>query len=158
MNKHSSERARMRRLRSTYRKRIAIWAIVMLIIGIIIGIVLDHVFFNKKDEAEPIIREVIVTPEPAAEPESFGFAEPDMEGFIPDENGPLTVNLKMVEVMGRDISIVSSHDACESPQIRSIVSAESAANVTGSKVRFSLKPRKVFIFGKEDGKRIRFTV
>ena len=86
MNKHSSERARMRRLRSTYRKRIAIWAIVMLIIGIIIGIVLDHVFFNKKDEAEPIIREVIVTPEPAAEPESFGFAEPDMEGFIPDEN------------------------------------------------------------------------
>ena len=80
------------------------------------------------------------------------------EGFVLDENGPFTVQLRMVEVMGRDISIVSSHAASLNPQIRSIVSAEGAAAVNGTEVRFSLKPRKVFIFNKEDGKRIRFTI
>ncbi|MBR7015482.1 MAG: ABC transporter ATP-binding protein [Lachnospiraceae bacterium] len=78
------------------------------------------------------------------------------EGFVLDENGPFTVQLKMVEVMGRDISIVSSHEESQNVQIRSIVSAEGAASVSGREVKFSLKPAKVLIFGKEDGKRLRF--
>ncbi len=116
-----------------------------------------NVFMARVENENLLIGSESVMRVPGA-PDGEVWAAIRPEGFIPDENGPLTVNLKMVEVMGRDISIVSSHDVCESPQIRSIVSAESAANVTGSKVRFSLKPRKVFIFGKEDGKRIRFTV
>ncbi len=80
------------------------------------------------------------------------------EGFIIDENGPFTVQLKLVEVMGRDISIVSSHAESQNVQIRSIVSAEGAASATGKEVKFSLKPRKVFIFNKEDGTRIHFDI
>ena len=81
MSNKSSERARIKRLRTEYRKRIAIWAIVMLIIGIIVGIVLDHVLFNKADQAEPVV--ITVTPEPTEAP-SVGFEEPDMTGFVPD--------------------------------------------------------------------------
>lgn len=78
----------MRRLRAVYRKRIAIWAIVMLIIGIILGIVLDRVVFNKKDQtAVEVLANVTPTPAPTAEamesePEDFDF---DMEGFVPDD-------------------------------------------------------------------------
>ena len=85
MKRQSSERARLRKLRSVYRKRIAIWAIVMLIIGFILGIVADQFVFNKKDKAAPEVREIVVTPTPAAT-EDAGFEEPDMEGFVPDEN------------------------------------------------------------------------
>ncbi|MBQ6065329.1 MAG: ABC transporter ATP-binding protein [Clostridia bacterium] len=75
------------------------------------------------------------------------------EGFIPKEDGALTCRLQAVEVMGRDISIVSRHDASEAA-IRAIVSAEHAAMATGETVRFDLKPNKVFAFETESGARI----
>ena len=75
------------------------------------------------------------------------------EGFIPKEDGALTCRLQAVEVMGRDISIVSRHDACENA-IHAIVSAEHAAMATGETVRFDLKPNKVFAFDAESGARI----
>ncbi len=78
------------------------------------------------------------------------------EGFIPDENGPLTVNLKSIEVMGRDVSIVSTHEASHNPLIRSIVDADSRVDATATAVNYTLKPHKVFIFSKEDEKRIYF--
>ena len=40
--------------------------------------------------------------------------------------------------------------------IRSIISAENAVNTTSQKVRFDLKPNKVFLFQKESGARIDF--
>ena len=78
------------------------------------------------------------------------------EGFVLDENGPFTCALTGVEVMGRDISVVCSHAACENTAIRAIISAENSANAAGKSVRFSLKPGKVFIFGRGDEKRISF--
>ena len=75
------------------------------------------------------------------------------EGFIPKEDGALTCRLQAVEVMGRDISIVSRNDASEAA-IRAIVSAEHAAMATGETVRFDLKPNKVFAFDPESGARI----
>ena len=75
------------------------------------------------------------------------------EGFIPKEDGAFTCRLQAVEVMGRDISIVSRHDACDNA-IRAIVSAEHAAMATGETVRFDLKPNKVFAFDPESGARI----
>lgn len=78
------------------------------------------------------------------------------EGFILDENGPFTCKLKGVEVMGRDISVVSSHDLCENAAIRSIISAENKVNLESADVRFSLKPNKVFIFDKETETRMDF--
>ena len=71
------------------------------------------------------------------------------EGFVLDENGPLTLNLSNIEVMGRDVSVVSTHEASQKPQIRSIISAESKVDITASAVRFSVKPYKTYIFDKE---------
>ncbi|MBQ2782231.1 MAG: ABC transporter ATP-binding protein [Oscillospiraceae bacterium] len=78
------------------------------------------------------------------------------EGFVLAENGALTCNLNRVEVMGRDISVVSTHPLCENESIRSIISAENIAQITGDKVRFDLKEDKVFLFHKETEQRIEF--
>ena len=78
------------------------------------------------------------------------------EGFIVDENGPFTCQLTGVEVMGRDVSIVSSHANMLSASIRSIVDADNKVDVTAATVRFSLKPHKVFLFNAETESRIYF--
>lgn len=76
------------------------------------------------------------------------------EGFIVDENGPLTCKVQSVEVMGRDSSIVSTNDAAESPIIRSIVDSDIKIREDQEIVKFSLKPHKVFIFNVETEERI----
>ena len=78
------------------------------------------------------------------------------EGYILDENGPLSCKLNRVEVMGRDISVVSTNDKCEAVTIRSIISAENQVDLSKEYVRFSLKPNKVHIFNKETEERIYF--
>ncbi|MDR0906933.1 MAG: ABC transporter ATP-binding protein [Oscillospiraceae bacterium] len=80
------------------------------------------------------------------------------EGFVLDSGGPLCCNLSRVEVMGRDVSIVSSHDASANPTIRSIINAESAVDFTSANVRFTVKPDKVFLFSRETEDRIFFEV
>ena len=77
------------------------------------------------------------------------------EGFILDPEGPLACHVNNVEVMGRDVSVVCTNDASENPIIRAIIDADDRARITGDTVRFSLKPHKVFVFGKEDEMRIR---
>ena len=79
------------------------------------------------------------------------------EGFIPDAKGALVCNLSNVEVMGRDVSIVSTHAASANPTIRSIIDADDTP-AAGKTVSYSLKPHKVFLFGREDEKRIYFEV
>lgn len=78
------------------------------------------------------------------------------EGFILDGNGPLALNLSNVEVMGRDVSIVSNHTASQNPIIRSIINSDAKIDREAEVIRFSLKPHKVFIFNKETEERIRF--
>ena len=78
------------------------------------------------------------------------------EGFILSETGALSCDLSRVEVMGRDISVVSTHPKSRNVTIRSIISAENAVNTASQKVRFDLKPNKVFLFHKETGARIDF--
>jgi len=80
------------------------------------------------------------------------------EGFVLDEHGPLQCRLNRVEVMGRDISVVSSHDACENPAIRSIISAENKVDTDSDVVRFDVKPAKVLVFNKETEQRVYFQV
>ncbi len=80
------------------------------------------------------------------------------EGFILDPNGPLTCKLSNVEVMGRDVSVVSTHEASSNPFVRSIIDADNKVDLSAGSVRFSLKPHKVFVFSKEDEKRIHFEV
>ena len=78
------------------------------------------------------------------------------EGFILDPQGSLTLNLSGVEVMGRDITVISKHDFCENVQIRSIISAENTVDTGSSVVRFSLKPYKVHLFAADTEERIYF--
>ena len=78
------------------------------------------------------------------------------EGFTLSETGALSCDLSRVEVMGRDISVVSTHPKSRNVTIRSIISAENAVNTASQKVRFDLKPNKVFLFHKETGARIDF--
>ena len=77
------------------------------------------------------------------------------EGFVLDENGPMKCRLQGVEVMGRDTSVVSSHDSMQGVSIRSIIPAESRIPEDAQAVRFALMPFKVFLFNRESGERIR---
>ena len=80
------------------------------------------------------------------------------EGFVVDPEGALTCNLSGVDVMGRDVSLVTTHPASLNPVVRSIVDADSAKNATGDSVSYSLKPHKVFLFNKETEERVYFEV
>lgn len=80
------------------------------------------------------------------------------EGFIPREDGPLTCRMTRVEVMGRDVSVVSAHPCSDNVSIRSIINAESMVDPDAETVRFSVKPHKLYLFHPETGERIPFTV
>ena len=80
------------------------------------------------------------------------------EGFELDEKGSFSCQLNNVEVMGRDVSIVSTNPASLNPVIRSIVGSDSKVDITAKTVRYSLKPHKVFLFNKETEERIRCEV
>ena len=80
------------------------------------------------------------------------------EGFIPDANGAFECDLCNLEVMGRDVSIVSKHAESQNPVIRSIVDADNKVDEAAATVRFSLKPHKVFLFNKDSEQRVYFEV
>ena len=80
------------------------------------------------------------------------------EGFELDENGPLHCRMSNVEVMGRDVSIVSTNPASVNPLVRSIINADNKVDVTMETVRYRVKPHKFFLFHKETEERIRYEV
>lgn len=84
------------------------------------------------------------------------FAGVRPEGFLLQEDGPLCCALSGLEVMGRDISVVSMHAASQNPVIRSIISTESRVDADAPFVCFALKPNKVFLFDRETEERILF--
>ncbi|MGN0401150.1 MAG: ABC transporter ATP-binding protein [Acetatifactor sp.] len=76
------------------------------------------------------------------------------EGFVLKEDGPMTCKLSGVEVMGRDISVVSTHSCSQNANIRSIINAENKVDTESGLVHFALKPAKVLLFDKEKGERL----
>ncbi len=78
------------------------------------------------------------------------------EGFVINEDGALSCELVGVEIMGRDISVISSNSAMEGANIRAIVGAEAISRVGTAQVRFDIKPNKLFIFDRETEERIEF--
>ena len=80
------------------------------------------------------------------------------EGFVPAEDGAFTCKLSSVEVMGRDVSVVSTNEASLNPSIRSIVDADYKISSESEFVKYRLKPHKVFLFNAENEERIRFEV
>ena len=100
----------------------------------------------------------------------FGINRPDREGdvfvavrpegFIPDPEGPLKCEPSRVEVMGRDVSIVTGHKALknDSPLLRTIVSTDDMQGFELEKAAFRLKPAKVLVYDRDTEERIRFEV
>ena len=76
------------------------------------------------------------------------------EGFIPKDGGKLCCRLCALEVMGRDISIISENPHCESGKIRSIISSDIIIDTSKESVSFDIKPDKLFIFDATTGQRL----
>ena len=78
------------------------------------------------------------------------------EGFNLDPNGAFVADLSNLEVMGRDVSVVSHHASSLNPVVRSIINSDANIDASAKTIAFSLKPHKVFIFNKETEERIKF--
>ena len=111
-----------------------------------------NVFEGKIKDGKLYIGEDCVLDTSLSDREVYVGVRP--EGFILSENGKLSCKLKGVEVMGRDISVVSENASSLNPAVRSIISSESKVDVTAATVKFDLKPGKVFIFDKETEERL----
>ena len=79
------------------------------------------------------------------------------EGFIPAEDGAMTCNLSNLEIMGRDASVVATHPASCNPTVRSIIDGDCKIDTASATVRYNLKPHKVFLFSKQNEKRLNVT-
>ncbi len=77
------------------------------------------------------------------------------EGFEVDPDGKFNCELAGINIMGRDITVLSNNKAAKAV-IRSIVSAEKQVDQDSKTVRFNLKPYKTYIFDKDTEERIRF--
>ena len=76
------------------------------------------------------------------------------EGFYLDEEGPLACALRGVEVMGRDVTVISAHPAFQGETIRTIVDSENRPDTGKQEVRFRVRPGKIFVFSKETEERL----
>ena len=80
------------------------------------------------------------------------------EGFELAADGALGCKLSNVEVMGRDVSVVSTNAASLNPVVRSIIDADNKVDLSLETVRYNIKPHKLFLFHKETEERIDFEV
>ena len=76
------------------------------------------------------------------------------EGFTPDKKGSFSSELVSVEVMGRDVSVVSEHPSSLSGRIRSIIPSDKKPALSDGAAHFALKLPKVFLFDKESEMRL----
>ena len=77
------------------------------------------------------------------------------EGFIlakDSDKNVLHANCEMVQVMGRDISVVAHNPNCTKPTFRVIISSDD--KVVPGDVAFTVKPHKIFLFDGETEDRI----
>ena len=79
------------------------------------------------------------------------------EGFVLTKQGEKNVlhaDLEMVQVLGRDVSLVAKNEACIKPNFKIIVAAEEAES-PAQKLALKIKPNKLFVFDGETEERIR---
>ena len=84
----------------------------------------------------------------AIRPEGFAIA-------TEKDKNVLTARMEMVQVMGRDVSIVATKPECIKPTFKVIIASEDAENQKEN-LRFKIKPNKLFLFDGETEERIRF--
>ncbi|MDR2828931.1 MAG: ATP-binding cassette domain-containing protein [Acholeplasmatales bacterium] len=76
------------------------------------------------------------------------------EGYTVDPNGPLKVQVNFIETIGRDLSVVSTNEAAVTSPFRIIISDRNLVKDESGSAKFSVKEEKVFVFSKEDGRRL----
>lgn len=76
------------------------------------------------------------------------------EGFIPGGHS-MHLRFKALEIMGRDMSIVSESAHSKAPVVRAIVSSSSDASPKDGIISFDIRPDKLYVFEKETEERIR---
>ena len=81
------------------------------------------------------------------------------EGFLADEHTPLskrvlTLDVNAIVTMGRDMSLVCKHPALVGNEIKIIIDSDIKANV--GKMKFGIRPNKIFLFDHETEERIDF--
>ena len=77
------------------------------------------------------------------------------EGFLlagANDKEVLHANCEMIQVMGRDISLVGTNEQCTKPTFKAIISADD--DVKAGAVALKVKPHKIFIFDSESEERI----
>ena len=77
------------------------------------------------------------------------------EGFVlanEKDQDVLHAECEMIQVMGRDISVVAKNELCTKPTFKAIISADD--KVSPGKVALKVKPHKIFIFDAETDERI----
>ena len=116
-----------------------------------------NVFEGKVEEGKVYIGEDVVMEVNGVDNQEI-YIGVRPEGFILKEDGALCCKLENVEVMGRDVSVVSTHPGSVNPVVRSIIDADNKVDSDSEVVRYDLKPHKMFIFNKETEERIYFEV
>ena len=112
-----------------------------------------NVFKGRVENGNVMIGDAVVFNAPGV-PDKNVFIGIRPEGFNLDPTGPLALDLVGVDVMGRDISVITKHEDSLNPSIRAIISADQKTEVMGDSVRFSIKPHKIFVFDGETEERI----
>lgn len=107
-----------------------------------------NIFKGKISNGKAYIGDEAVLPVKLDDQEIFVGIRP--EGFIYDPNGVLSLNVDHVEVMGRDKSIVSRHDASTKPTVRSIIDSDVKLPADAKTLKFKIKPNKVFLFNSNE--------
>lgn len=81
------------------------------------------------------------------------------EGFMADEHTPdskrvLTLNVNAIVTMGRDMSLIAKHDNFLGDEIKIIIDSDVKAEI--GKMKFGIRPNKLFVFDHETEERIDF--
>ena len=99
----------------------------------------NSIRIQNKENEKTVARDVYV----AVRPEGFvAVSDTDLKDI-------LHCDFMKMEVMGRDTSIICTHEAFEGTVIRAIVPSESRPQFIGGEVCFKLKPSKVHVFDAE---------
>ena len=114
-----------------------------------------NVFKGKVDGKKVIIGEDVVQElsEDLGQKDIWIAIRP--EGFVlagAKDKNVLHANCEMIQVMGRDISVVANNEKCIKPTFKAIISADDVVNP--GPVAFKVKSHKIFIFDGETEERI----
>lgn len=77
------------------------------------------------------------------------------EGIRIDENGLFTCRLLRVENLGRDTSVICTHEGMTGNELRFIIPSDTGIAAGAGEIRCSIKPHKIYLFDIDTEERIR---